>query len=58
MRRLLLLVATVAGAAALWAGPTVTPAQAFCDTSEGCSPCPPPTVVLDGKNTRIEWVYC
>lgn len=35
------------------------PANAFCDESEGCSPCPPPTVTVDKEHgVQIIWIYC
>lgn len=55
-RRILLLVALVGAPVAVMVAPA-PPAQAFCDTSEGCSPCGP-EIVVQGKNTRINWVQC
>ena len=34
-----------------------TGAQAFCGPDEGCSPCGA-EVVIQGKNTRVEWHQC
>jgi hypothetical protein len=35
------------------------PAAAFCDESEGCSPCPPPHVVVDREHgVQVIWYYC
>lgn len=58
MRRRLVLILSLALAAA---GITLTaaPAEAagFCGPSEGCDPCPF-EVVIDGKNTHINWYAC
>jgi len=56
--RRLLLAALVSSAAFVGFGLSVaTPAGAFCDTSEGCSPCGG-GLIIDGKNTRIEFHQC
>lgn len=34
------------------------PAAAFCDESEGCSPCPPPSVTVDRDGVHINVIYC
>jgi len=55
MRKLRLVLVAVAFAAATLL--SAAPAQAFCGPDEGCSPCPM-EVVIDGKNSRIQWYYC
>lgn len=57
LRRFLLAVAiSLSGFAGLGLT-TAAPASAFCDTSEGCSPCGF-GLVIDGKNTRLEAHHC
>lgn len=36
---------------------SAAPASAFCSESEGCSPCGG-GLIIDGKNTRIEFHHC
>jgi hypothetical protein len=55
MRRLLLALAFVVAPFATIAMPT--PASALCGPDEGCSPCGG-ELVIQGKNTRIEWHQC
>lgn len=52
MRKLLAVVLVTAPLLSL-----VPAANAYCSVEEGCSPCPPPTVVLKPK-PHLEWVYC
>lgn len=54
MRRLLLAFLLVVAPAVVASAP---PASAFCGPDEGCSPCGP-QLIIDGKNTRLETVYC
>jgi hypothetical protein len=56
-RRLVLLASFALAAAGFLAAPAPAKAAGFCGPSEGCSPCPF-TVVIDGKNTHIQWYYC
>lgn len=56
MRKLRLLVLSLVLAAAALL--PAAPAQAFCSPEEGCSPCPGPELVIEGKNTRIVWYAC
>lgn len=54
MRRLLLALLLIVAPAVVASAP---PAAAICDADQGCSPCGP-QLVIDGKNTRLEPVYC
>lgn len=54
MRRLLLALLLIVAPAVV---ASASPASAFCDTDQGCSPCGP-QLVIEGKNTRLETVYC
>ncbi len=56
-RRLVLLVSLALAAAGIAFAPAPAEAAGFCGPSEGCSPCPF-EVVIDGKNTHIQWYYC
>lgn len=55
MRRLLIVLAFVI--APLVPVFNASPASAFCGPDEGCSPCGG-QVVIQGKNTHIEWHQC
>ena len=59
-RRRVLALAVISMAGLSWLGVGPAPlqsAQAFCSPEEGCSPCGP-MLVIDGKNTRLQPVYC
>lgn len=56
-RRLLLAAAVSLSAFVGFGLASATPASAFCDTSDGCSPCSG-GLIIDGKNTRIEFHQC
>lgn len=57
LRRLMIAAVIAVSSFAGFGVAAAVPAGAFCDTSEGCSPCGG-GLVLDGKNTRIEFHQC
>lgn len=57
LRRLLLAAAVSLSAFTGLGIAAAAPASAFCDVSEGCSPCGY-ELVIQGKNTRLEPHHC
>ena len=59
MRRITKLVGILAVIFASLVGfpPAATAGPTFCGPDEGCSPCGP-NIVIDGKRSRVEWMYC
>lgn len=57
LRRLVIAAVVVLSSFAGFGVAAAVPAGAFCDESEGCSPCGG-DLIIDGKNTRIEFHHC
>ena len=53
--RTVLVAALISAGGLLWAPPAS--ANGFCGPDEGCSPCGH-EIVIDGKNSRIEFHHC
>lgn len=56
-RRLVLLISAILAVAGIMVAPAPADAAGFCGPDEGCSPCTF-EIVVQGKNTHINWHYC